>query len=123
MILTIISLAMLAMIVFEVLQGTSSVLLVLNGILTGLVVGIQSNVSSELGQRNWQLYWAHRFGWCNYSCLLYNFHAVKDIISRIFSTGDSLFVIILSITAGTVINRVMDTRWDIKKGFKVWKIL
>ena len=124
-ILTIISLAMLAVIAFEVLHGTFDVLLVLGGVIIGLVVGI---IASRMFHLSWDEESGNvigRIDWIGVIILIFyiSFMIARTLLLGYLIQGAPLFAIILSITAGTMIGRVMGTRRSIKKVLKAWKIL
>jgi len=124
-ILTIISIIILAVISFEVLRGTFNIPMTISGILTGLVVGI-------IASRMFRLSWDEetnkvisRMDWIGVAVLVFyiSFMLARTLLLGYFVQGSLFLAIILSVTAGTLIGRVMGTRRGIHKVLKAWKII
>jgi hypothetical protein len=122
---TIISLLMLAVIVFEVLKGTFSIPLVMLGILIGLGIGTivsrmyhlswDEETNNVMGRIDW-------IGAIILGCYLIFIFTRTNFLGY-WVQGAPLLAVVLSITAGTMIGRVMGTERGINKILKAWKIL
>jgi hypothetical protein len=111
----VVMLVMLAVILFEVIQGSFSILLAIGGIIIGLGVG---TIVSRTYNLSWdqetnnvisQIDW---IGAIILVCYLI-FIFTKTQFLGYWVQGSPLFAIILGITAGTMLGRVMGTKRSI----------
>lgn len=122
---TIISLFMLAVILFEVLKGTFSIPLVILGIIIGLGIGTivsrmyhlswDEETNNVMGRIDW-------IGALILGCYLIFIFTRTHFLGYLVQ-GAPLLAIILSITAGTMLGRVMGTEHGVDKILKAWNIL
>lgn len=116
---------MLLVILFEVLQGTFSVAWAAGGILIGLGIG-------TLVSRMYRLSWDEdtsqvisRIDWIGgviLACYL-TFVFTRTHYLSYWIHGAPLMGLIFSLTAGTMLGRVLSTEHGIKKILKTWDIL
>lgn len=122
---TLIMLIMLLVILFEVLQGTFSISWAVGGILIGLGIG---TLVSRMYHLNWdedtsqvisQIDWV---GGVILVCYLIFVFTRTHYLSY-WVQGVPLMGLIFSLTAGTMLGRVLITEHGIKKILKSWDIL
>ena len=121
---TAVMIIMLAVISFEVLQNTLTISLAVCGILIGLVVG---TLASRMYRLSWDDETSHVIGRIDgIGAAVLVFYLVFIFTRTHFLgywvQGAPLLSLILSITAGTMLGRVMSTRKGIKKILKALKI-
>jgi membrane associated rhomboid family serine protease len=115
---------LLVVIVFEVLNGRFSILFSISGIIIGLLIGIivsrvynlswDEEANNVIGKIDW-------IGAVILVCYLI-FIFTKTQLLGYWVQGNSLFAMVLGITAGTMLGRVMSTERGIKKVLKVLEI-
>ncbi len=122
---TLVMIFMLLVISGEVLSGTFSVAWALGGILIGLGVGI---LATRMYRLSWDEDTSHvisRIDWIGgiilISYLIFVFTRTHYL--SYWVQGAPLMGIIFSITAGTMLGRVLGTERGIKKVLKTWHIL
>jgi peptidoglycan/LPS O-acetylase OafA/YrhL len=122
---TLVMIFMLLVISGEVLSGTFSVAWALGGILIGLGVGI---LATRMYRLSWDEDTSHvisRIDWIGgiilISYLIFVFTRTHYL--SYWVQGAPLMGIIFSITAGTMLGRVLGTRRGINKVLKTWHIL
>jgi hypothetical protein len=120
----VVMLALLVVIVFEVLQGKFSIQWVLVGILIGLGIGI---IVSRVYNLSWDEESNNVIGTIDgigavilLSYLLFVF--TKMDVMGYWVEGNTLFAIILGITTGTMMGRVLTTKRGIEKILKALEI-
>lgn len=121
----IVLLVMLIIIVFEIFQGTFSIPLVIVGILTGMMLGI-------IVSRMYRLSWDEEnnnvidsMDWIGAVILVFYliFIFTRASLLENWVQGAPLMAIILSLTAGTMLTRVLITRRGVAKILRAWKIM
>ncbi|PKL66297.1 MAG: hypothetical protein CVV28_11495 [Methanobacteriales archaeon HGW-Methanobacteriales-1] len=115
---------LLVVIVFEVLNGRFSILFSISGIFMGLLIGIivsrvynlswDEETNNVIGKIDW-------IGAVILVCYLI-FIFTKTQLLGYWAHGNSLFALVLSITAGTMLGRVLSTERGIKRVLKVLEI-
>ncbi|MCZ3366552.1 MULTISPECIES: hypothetical protein [Methanobacterium] len=124
-IFSIISIAMLSLIAFEMLRGTINMSLAIAGILIGLAVSI-------IVSRMFRLIWDEEtkkvignMDWIGAVVLIFyiSFMLTRTLFLGYYVQGSLFLAIVLSITAGTFIGRVMGTKHGICRVLNTWKIL
>jgi hypothetical protein len=120
----IVMLFMFAVIVYEVLQGRFSIQFAISGIIFGLVVGI---IVSRMYNLSWDEEANNVIGSIDtigavilVSYLIFIF--TKSYFLGYVVQGASLFAIIIGITAGTMLGRVLATRHGINEILKALEI-
>ncbi len=118
--LTILSLIMLVIIAFEVLENKFNIPLALSGILLGLVVGI---IASRMYHLSWDEETSKvigRIDWIGAIILLLYiiFMIARILLLGYLVQGAPLFTTTLSITAGAMMGRIVGTRHGIHKILK-----
>ena len=124
-IFSIISIVMLLLITFEMLRGTINMSLAIAGIIMGLAVGI---IASRMFRLSWDQETKKVIGnmdWIGVLVLIFYiiFMLTRTLLLGYYVQGSLFLAIVLSITAGTFIGRVMGTRRGIRKVLNAWKIL
>ncbi len=122
---TLVMIFMLLVISGEVLSGTFSVAWALGGILIGLGVG---TLATRMYRLSWDEDTSHvisRIDWIGGIILIcyLTFVFTRTYYLSYWVQGAPLMGIIFSITAGTMLGRVLGTRRGIKKVLKTWHIL
>ncbi len=122
---TLVMIFMLLVISGEVLSGTFSVAWALGGILIGLGVGI---LATRMYRLSWDEDTSHvisRIDWIGGIILICYliFVFTRTYYLSYWVQGTPLMGIIFSITAGTMLGRVLGTRRGIQKVLKTWHIL
>ncbi|MDP3067011.1 MAG: hypothetical protein Q8N08_09775 [Methanobacteriaceae archaeon] len=117
-------LVLLAVIIFEVVQSRFSIQLAIGGISIGLVVGI---IVSRTYHLSWdeetnkvigQIDWIGAVILVSYLIFVFT----KTDVVGYWKEGTSLFAIIIGITAGTMLGRVLGTKRGINKILEALKI-
>lgn len=121
---TAVMIIMLAVILFEVLQRTFTISLAVCGILIGLVIG---TIASRMYRLSWDEETSHVIGRIDrIGAAVLVFYLIFVFTRAHFlgywMQGAPLMALILSITSGTMLGRVMSTRKGIKKILKALKI-
>lgn len=121
----IVMLIMLVVIAFEVLESTFSIPLAIGGILIGLGVG---TIVSRMYRLSWDEETSNvigRIDWIGAVILVFYliFIFTRAYLLGYWMQGAPLLTIIFSITAGTMLGRVLSTRHGIDKILKALKIL
>ena len=124
-IFSVISLVMLILVAFESFKGVISLPLTLSGIFMGLIVG---TIASRMFRLRWDSETKKVMGqmdWIGALVLVFyiSFMIARTVLLGYLVQGSLLLALILSVTAGTFIGRVMGTRHGIYKVLKAWKIL
>lgn len=124
-IFSIISIVMLSVITFEMLRGTINMSMAIVGVLIGLAVGI---IVSRMFRLSWDEETKKVIGnmdWIGAVVLIFyiSFMLTRTLLLGYYVQGSLFLAIVLSITAGTFIGRVMGTRRGIRKVLNAWKIL
>ena len=124
-IFSIISIVMLSVIAFEMLRGTINMFLAIAGIFMGLAVGV---IVSRMFRLSWDKETKKVIGnmdWIGAVILIFyiSFMLTRTLLLGYYVQGSLFLAIVLSITAGTFIGRVMGTRRGIRKVLNAWKIL
>lgn len=122
---TLVMIFMLLVISGEVLSGTFSVAWALGGILIGLGVG---TLATRMYRLSWDEDTSHvisRIDWIGGIILIcyLTFVFTRTYYLSYWVQGAPLMGIIFSITAGTMLGRVLGTRRGINKVLKTWHIL
>jgi len=122
---TLVMIFMLLVISGEVFSGTFSVAWALGGILIGLGVG---TLATRMYRLSWDENTSHvisRIDWIGGIILICYliFVFTRTYYLSYWVQGAPLMGIIFSITAGTMLGRVLGTRRGIKKVLKTWHIL
>jgi hypothetical protein len=121
----IVAIIMLIIVAYEVFQSTFSIYMALGGIIIGLIVG-------TLVSRMYRLSWDEkandvigRIDWIGGVILVLYliFIFTRAYYLGYWIHGAPLLAFILSITAGTMLGRVLSTRHGIDKILRAWKIL
>lgn len=117
-------LILLVVIVFEVLNGRFSILFSITGILMGILIGVivsrvynlswDEETNNVIGKIDW-------IGAVILVCYLV-FIFTKTQFLGYWVQGTSLFALILGITAGTMLGRVLSTKRGIERVLKVLEI-
>ena len=115
---------MVVIIAFEVLQHTVAISLAACGIIIGFVIG---TVVSRMYRLSWEEETSHVIGRIDgIGAAILVFYLIFIVTRAHFlgywMQGAPLLALILSITAGTMLGRVMSTRKGIKKILKALKI-
>lgn len=113
----IVAIVMLILVVYEVLKGAFNVQSAILWIFIGLIVG---SIVGRMYRLRWDEATSNVIGYVD------GIGAVILIIYLIFVFTRSYYLglnIILSITAGTMLGRVLSTRHGIEKILRAWKIL
>lgn len=120
----VVMLALLIVIVFEVIQGKLSIQWALGGILIGLGIGI---IVSRVYNLSWDEESNNVIGTIDgigsvilISYLIFVF--TKTNVMSYWVEGNTLFAIILGITTGTMLGRVLTTKRGIEKILKALEI-
>jgi hypothetical protein len=121
---TAVMIIMLAVIAFEVLQHTFTISLAACGIIIGLVIG---TLVSRMYHLSWDEETSHVIGRIDrIGAVILMFYLVfvftRAHFLEYWMQGAPLMALILSITSGTMLGRVMSTRKGIKKILKALKI-
>ncbi len=114
---TVIAIVMLILVAYEVLQGTFSIQLAILGIFGGLIVG---SIVGRMYRLDWDEDNSNVTGYIDGIGVFILIIYLIFIFARAHYLG---LAIILSITAGTMMGRVMSTRHNINKILRAWKIL
>lgn len=124
-IFTIIFIVMLGIIIYEIIFWNFSILLTFSGLLLGYVVGL---VLSRRYRFNWDEETNKVIGYMDWIgavilILYFIFTFARIFILGYLFHGASLIVLIICITDGSMIGRVLGTGSGIKKVLKAWEIL
>ena len=113
----IVTLVIFAAIVFEVLEGRFVLALAFTGVLIGLVVGIIVSRSRHLSWDEETNTVIGRIDWIGAVLLVCYvvFVFTKSYFAGLYVQGAALFAVILGLTAGTMLGRVLATRHGINK--------
>ena len=113
----IVSLVIFAAIIIEVLEGRFGLALALTGVLIGLVVGIIVSRSRHLSWDEETNTVIGRIDWIGAILLVCYlvFVFTKSYFAGFYVQGAALFAVVLGITAGTMLGRVLATRHGINK--------
>ena len=111
------TLVLLAAIAVEVLEGRFGLALVLTGVLIGLLVGI---IVSRVRHLSWDEETntvIGRIDWIGAILLVcyWVFIFTKSYFAGLYVQGAALFAVVLGITAGTMLGRILATRHGINK--------
>jgi len=122
---TVVMLVMLLVIIFEVLQGAFTVAWAGGGILIGLGIGA---LVSRMYRLNWDEDTSQvisRIDWIGAVILVcyLTFVFTRTYYLSYWIQGTPLMGLIFSLTAGTMLGRVLSTEHGIKKILKTWDIL
>ena len=121
---TAVMIIMLAVIAFEVLQHTVTISLAVCGIIIGLMIG---TVVSRMYRLSWDEETSHIIGCIDrIGATILVFYLIFVLTRAHFlgywMQGAPLLALILSITSGTMLGRVISTKKGIKKILKALKI-
>ncbi len=122
---TIVMLVMLLVIIFEVLRGAFTIAWAGGGILIGLGIG---TLVSRMYSLNWDEDTSQvisRIDWIGAVILVFylTFVFTRTYYLSYWIQGAPLMGLIFSLTAGTMLGRVLSTEHGIKKILKTWDIL
>jgi peptidoglycan/LPS O-acetylase OafA/YrhL len=122
---TIVMLIMLLVIIFEILQGTFTLAWAVGGMLIGLGIG---TLVSRMYSLNWDEDTSQvisRIDWIGGVILVcyLTFVFTRTHYLSYWIQGAPLMGLIFSLTAGTMLGRVLTTEHGIKKILKTWDIL
>ena len=120
----IVTLVVFAAIIIEVLEGRFGLALALTGVLIGLVVGIIVSRSRHLSWDEETNTVIGRIDWIGAILLVCYlvFVFTKSTFAGFYVQGAALFAVVLGITAGTMLGRVLGTRRGINKLLKTLEI-
>jgi len=120
----IVTLIIFATIVTEVLEGRFGLALALEGLLIGLVVGIIVSRSRHLSWDEETNTVIGRVDWIGAILLVCYlvFVFTKSYFAGFYVQGVALFAVLLGVTAGTMLGRVVATRRGINKLLKTLEI-
>jgi hypothetical protein len=121
---TLIAIIMLIFVSFEVFIGNVDAILVISGILIGLLIGI---VATRIYRLSWDEETSTviaNMDWIGAAILIFYliFIFTRAKYLGYWVQGTTLLTIILTLTAGTMMGRVLGTKHDIKKILKAWNI-
>jgi uncharacterized membrane protein YagU involved in acid resistance len=113
----VVAIIMLISVAYEVLLGTITIQLAILGIVGGLIIGA---IVGRMFRLNWDEDTSTVIGYVDW------IGAVILIIYLIFIFARAQYLglaLILSITAGTMLGRVLSTRHNLNKILRAWKII
>ncbi len=102
---------------YEVSLGTITILLAILGIVIGLIVG---SILGRMFRLDWDEENSKVIGYVDGIGMFIIIMYVLFVLTKIHYLG---FVFIMSITAGTMLGRVMITRHNMTKILKAWKVV